>query len=111
MWWKWNKWWKFKFFFSFIHLAKIWYAKSQLSPSNQKTFFIETYTIQYKTDSVFKKRFAQFPRKITAYADILMMYINLPGYGHIQEFTNEFFVIAIDSALILPWLVKKSNNK
>ena len=42
---------------------------------------------------------------------MLMMYINLPMHGHIQELTNEFFVIVIDSALILPWLVKKSNNK
>ena len=37
-------------FFSFFGLAKIWYAKCQLSPSNQKAFFIETYTIQYKTN-------------------------------------------------------------
>ena len=40
---------------------------------------------------------------------MLMMYINLPMYGYIQEFTN---VIIIDSALLLPWLVKKkSKNK
>ena len=42
---------KFKFlFFSFFHLSKMWYAKCKLLPSNQKTFFIETCTIQYKKD-------------------------------------------------------------
>ena len=42
---------KFKFlFFSFLHLSKMWYAKCKLLPSNQKTFFIETCTIQYKKD-------------------------------------------------------------
>ena len=28
----------------------------------------------------FKKRFAQFGRKITAYSDMLMMHINLPAH-------------------------------
>ena len=37
----------------------------------------------------FKKRFSQFSRKITAYADMLIMYINLPLHGNIQEFTDE----------------------
>ena len=30
----------------------------------------------------FKKRFAQYRRKITSYADMLMMCINLPVHGH-----------------------------
>ena len=39
--------WKLQFlFFSFSHRAKIWNAKWKLLPSSQKTFFIETYTIQ-----------------------------------------------------------------
>ena len=43
----------FKFLlFSFFQLAKIWSAKYHLSPSNQKKFFLEIYTIQYKTDQV-----------------------------------------------------------
>ena len=42
---------KFKFlFFSFFHLAKIWYAKCKFLPSNQKTFYTDIYSIQYKTD-------------------------------------------------------------
>ena len=36
-----------------------------------------------------KNCYAQFHRKTTAYADILMMYINLPVHGDIQDFTNE----------------------
>ena len=42
---------KFKFlFFIFFHLAKIWYAKCKFLPSNQKTFYTDIYSIQYKTD-------------------------------------------------------------
>ena len=69
----------------------MWYAKCKLLPSNRKTFFIETCTIQYKKIKFvnFKTRFTQFCRKITGYADMLMMYINLPVRGHIQKFTKE----------------------
>ena len=37
----------------------------------------------------FKKRFTQFCRNISCYADMLMMYINLLVHGHVQEFTKE----------------------
>ena len=37
----------------------------------------------------FKTCFTQFCRKITGYTDMLMMYINLPVYGHIQKFFKE----------------------
>ena len=33
----------------------------------------------------FKKRFAQVRRKINGYADMLMIYINLPVHGHVKE--------------------------
>ena len=49
---------------------------------------IRSNTIQIKFVN-FKKRFAQFRRKITGYADMLMMYINYPLHGHIPKFTNE----------------------
>ena len=52
----------------------------------------------------FKTCFTQFCRKITGYADLLMMYINLPVHSHIQKFTKE-------TVLMPPWLVKKSKNK
>ena len=51
----------------------------------------------------FKTCFTQFCRKITGYADMLMMYINLPVHGHIK-FTKE-------AVLMPPWLAKKSKNK
>ena len=37
----------------------------------------------------FKTCLTQFCRKITGYTDMLMMYINLPVYGHIQKFFKE----------------------
>ena len=37
----------------------------------------------------FKKRFPKFRRKITGYADMLMVCINLPVHGYIQEFSKE----------------------
>ena len=52
----------------------------------------------------FKTCFTQFCRKITGYADMLMMYIKLPVHGHIKKFTKE-------AVLMPPWLVKKSKNK
>ena len=41
---------KFKFlFFSWFHRAKMWYAKCKLLPSNQQTFFIESYITDFKS--------------------------------------------------------------
>ena len=37
----------------------------------------------------FKAHFAKLRRKITGYADMLMMRINLPIHGLIQKFTKE----------------------
>ena len=48
----------------------------------------------------FKTCFTQFCRKITGYADMFMMYINLPVHGYIQKFTKE-------TVLMPPWLVRK----
>ena len=54
-----------------------------------------------------KKRFVQFRRKITAYADMVMMYINSPVHSHIQKFANETIFRNCNSALIPRWLVIK----
>ena len=48
----------------------------------------------------FKTCFTQFCRKITDYASMLMMYINLPVHGHTQKCTKK-------TVLMPPWLVKK----
>ena len=58
----------------------MWYAKCKLLPSNQQTFFIESYITDFKTRQIkflnLKKRFVQFRRKIIGYADMFMMYSN-----------------------------------
>ena len=73
----------------------MWYAKCKLLPSNQQTFFIESYITDFKSYIIqykqklhlhfntrqikflnLKKRFVQFRRKIIGYADMFMMYSN-----------------------------------
>ena len=67
------------------------------SNSNKKHFYrnlTPSNTGQIKLVN-FEKRLAKIRRKIvktrciSVYADVLMMYINLPVHGHIQEFTKE----------------------
>ena len=57
-----------------------------------KNVFLQKLTL-FKTRKItffnIKTRFGQVRRKITGYADVLMMYVNLPVHGHIQKFTKE----------------------
>ena len=74
-------------------------------PTKKRFYRNLHYPIQQRLSLLISKRcFTQFCRKITGYADMLMMYINLSVHDHIQKFTKE-------SVLRPPWLVKKSKNK
>ena len=62
----------------------------------------------------FKKRFAEFCRKTTGYADMLMMNFNLPVHGHIHEFTKETlfcncYWFCTDSTMVAKKLQRISN--
>ena len=79
-----------KLFFSFFIWRKCDMPIVNFYLSTRKRF-LEKHTLS-NTRQIkfvnFKHRFAQFHRKITGYTDMLMMHINLPAHGHIQEFTK-----------------------
>ena len=64
----------------------IWNHYEKGLPSNQKNVSYRNLKFKFVN---FKPHFAQLRRKITGYADLLMMRINLLMHGLIQKFTKE----------------------
>ena len=77
------------YFFNFFFLIWRKFATPNVNlhlPTKKR--FLQKLTVS-NTRSIKFVSFAQFCRKINAYTDMFMMYINLSVHGNIQELTNE----------------------
>ena len=109
------------FFLFFSHIAKIWYAKRKVLPSNRKNIFYRNlhHPIQGRLSLLIPisvlHNFAEKYAKISVFlATMICLWRTLTSLCTIisgSPLRRLFFVIIVNSALMPPWLVQNSKKK